>query len=120
MKNNIKEIILTLAIVFMATLLLNPFGFWMPNMMVICILAFILALFGLFTGIILREKSEDERDNIHRGLAGRNAFIVGSFVIVVGITVQGYMYKVDTWLVLALTSMIVTKVVTRIWTDKNL
>lgn len=120
MKNNIKEIILTLAILCMAILLLNPFDFWMPNMMVMCILASMLALFGLFTGLILREKSQDERDDIHKGLAGRNAFFVGSFVIIIGITVQGYIHKVDAWLVLALTVMIITKVVTRIWTDKNL
>ena len=120
MKNNNKEIILTLAILCMTILLLNPFDFWMPNMMVMCILASILALFGLFAGLILREKSEDERDDMHKGLAGRNAFLVGSFVIIVGITMQGYAHNVDPWLVLALTAMIATKLITRIWTDKNL
>lgn len=120
MKNNIKEIILTLAIIFIAILLLNPFHFWMPNMIVICMLASILALFGLLAGLVLREKSQDERDDVHKGLAGRNAFLVGSFVIIVGIVIQGYMHEVDTWLVLALTAMIITKVITRIWTDKNL
>lgn len=120
MKNNIKEIILTLAIIFIAILLLNPFNFWMPNMIVICMLASILALFGLFAGLVLREKSCDERDDVHKGLAGRNAFLVGSFVIIVGIVTQGYMHKVDPWLVLALTAMIITKFITRIWTDKNL
>ena len=89
-------------------------------MLVICMLASILALFGLLAGLILREKSRDERDDMHKGLAGRNAFLVGSFVIVIGIVIQGYMHKVDPWLVLALTAMIITKVTTRIWTDKNL
>lgn len=120
MKNNIKEIILTVAIMFMSILLLNPLNFWMPNMLVICILALILAFFGLLASVILRENSKDERDDLHKGLAGRNAFLVGSFVSVIGIVYQGLMHKVDTWLVLVLTSMIITKVATRIWTDKNL
>lgn len=120
MKNNIKEIILTICIILVAVLLLNPFGFWMPNMLVICMLAIILALFGLFAGLILREKSKDERDDIHKGLAGRNAFLAGCVVLIVGIFVQGLSHTIDMWLVLALITMIIAKVVTRIWTDKNL
>jgi len=120
MKNNIKEIILTICIIVIAVLLLNPFEFWMPNLLVMCMLATILGLFGLFAGLILREGSKDERDDIHKGLAGRNAFLVGSVILVLGIVVQGYDHKVDPWIVLALISMIVAKVVTRIWTDKNL
>ncbi len=120
MKNNIKEIILTICIILIAILLLNPFNFWMPNMMVMVMLASILALFGLFVGLILREKSEDERDDVHKALAGRNAFLAGSVVLIVGLFVQGISHTIDTWLVLALIAMIITKVITRIWTDKNL
>ncbi len=120
MKNNIKEIILTICIIVVSVLLLNPFDFWMPNMLVMCMLASVLALFGLFVGLILREKSEDERDDVHKGLAGRNAFLAGSVVLIIGIFVQGISHTIDTWLVLALITMIITKVVTRIWTDKNL
>ena len=120
MKNNIKEIILTTCILIVSVLLLNPFDFWMPNMLVMCMLAIILALFGLFAGLILREKSKDERDDIHKGLAGRNAFLAGSVILVLGIFVQGLSHTIDTWLVMALIVMIITKVATRIWTDKNL
>jgi uncharacterized membrane protein len=120
MKNNIKEIILTISIIILAVLLLNPFDFWMPNMLLMCMLVTILGLFGLFAGLILREKSEDERDDVHKALAGRNAFLTGSVVIIIAIVVQGYNHIIDPWLVLALISMITTKVLTRIWTDKNL
>ena len=120
MKNNIKEITLILAIIITSILLLNPFDFWMPNMIIICILVTMLALFALFAGLVLREKSQDERDDVHRGLAGRNAFLSGSFVIIIGIVIQGYAHEVDTWLVIALITMIMAKVATRIWTDKNL
>ncbi len=119
MKNNIKETIVTICLVGLAVLLLNPFNFWMPDMMVVCILAVTLGLFGIFASFILREKIIDERDAQHRTLAGRNAFLVGAGVITLGILVQGYAHNVDPWLVIALITMILTKITTRIWSDKN-
>jgi cobalamin synthase len=120
MKNNIKEIIVPFFLILIAVLLLNPFHFWMPNMMVICMLAIALVLFGIFASYILREKSVDERDNLHRTLAGRNAFLAGAGVLMIGIVVQSYAHSVDSWLVIALIIMIVVKTGTRMWSDKNL
>lgn len=120
MKNNLKESIVTLSLVVLAILLLNPFHFWMPDMMVICLLAITLALFGVFASFVLRETVVDEREGQHRTLAGRNAFLAGSGVITLGVVVQGYTHTVDPWLVIALVVMIVVKIGTRIWSDKNL
>lgn len=120
MKNNIKEIITTASIIALAIALLNPFGFWMPDMVAMCILAAFLVLAALFASFIIREKSEDERDDVHKGLAGRNAFLAGSFVAILGIAYQGYSHTVDPWLVLTLIAMIAVKMATRIWTDRNL
>lgn len=120
MKNNIKEIIVALSLVIIAVLLLNPFHFWMPDMLVVCMLAIALALFGVFASFILREKSADERDDQHKSLSGRNAFLAGSGVLTLGIAIQGYTHTVDAWLVIALVVMVFAKIVTRIWSDRNL
>lgn len=120
MKNNLKETIVTTALIAIAILLLNPFHFWMPDMMVMVMLAIALVLFALFASFILREKSADERDDQHKSLAGRNAFLAGAGVLMLGVVVQGYTHAVDPWLVIALIVMIVVKIVTRIWSDKNL
>jgi hypothetical protein len=124
MKNNprgvIGETIVTVALIIIAVLLLNPFHFWMPDMMVMCMLAIALGLFGIFASFILREKSVDEREDQHRTLAGRNAFLVGSGVLTLGIVIQGYTHTVDPWLVIALIVMVVVKIGTRMWSDKNL
>lgn len=120
MKNNLKETIVTVALIVLAILLLKPFHFWMPDMMVICMLAITLALFGVFASFILRERVVDERDWQHRTLAGRNAFLAGSGVLTLGIVVQGYAHAVDPWLVVALIVMIVVKIGSRIWSDRNL
>jgi hypothetical protein len=120
MENNLKESIVTLALIGIAVLLLNPFHFWMPDMIVVCMLAVTLALFGIFASFILREKSIDEREDQHRTLAGRNAFLAGSGVLTLGIVIQGYTHTVDPWLVIALIVMVVVKIGTRMWSDKNL
>ena len=119
MRNNFKETIVTIFLIIISILLLNPFNFWMPDMMVIVILVAALVLFSLFASFLLREKAYDERDAIHRTLAGRNAFLFGSAVLMLGIMVQGYSHKVDSWLVLALIIMIVVKIISRIWADRN-
>ncbi len=120
MKNNIKETIVTAALIAIAILLLNPFHFWMPDMMVICMLATALALFGIFASYIIQEKSTDEREHQHKSLAGRNAFLAGSGILMIGIIVQGYTHTVDPWLVVALIGMVVVKFITRYWSEKNL
>jgi len=120
MKNNLKETIVTVALIAIAFLLLNPFNFWMPDMVVMCMLAIALGLFGIFASFVLRETMIDEREGQHRTLAGRNAFLAGSGILTLGIVVQGYTHTVDPWLVVALIIMIVVKIGTRIWSDKNL
>ncbi|MEK7148751.1 MAG: hypothetical protein AAB770_02425 [Patescibacteria group bacterium] len=120
MKNNIIETVVTIALVAIAVLLLNPYNFYMPNMMVLWMLAAALVLFGIFASFILREEMFDERDDAHRTLAGRNAFIAGSATLILAIMIQGYHESVDAWLVVTLIVMIVAKIATRVWSDRNL
>lgn len=120
MKNNFTETIVTVALLAIAILLLNPFHFWMPNVVVLCMLATILALFGVFASFILRETSVDEREDHHKALAGRNAFLAGSGILTLAIMVQGYTHTVDPWLVITLIGMIVVKLITRYWSDTYL
>lgn len=120
MRNNILETLVTAGLVVLAILLLNPFHFWMPDMMIMGMLAVTLGLFGLFASFILRERVVDERDGQHRTLAGRNAFLAGSGVLTLAIVIQGYAHAVDPWLVVTLVTMIVVKILTRLWSDRNL
>lgn len=120
MKNNLIETLVTACLVILAVLLLNPFEFWMPDMMIMAMLAGTLGLFGLFASFIMRERMADERDAQHRTLAGRNAFLAGSGVLTLGIVIQGYSHSVDPWLVIALITMIIVKIGTRVWSDRNL
>ncbi len=121
MKNKTpKEILVPIALVVLAVLLLNPFHFWMPDMMVMGMLAVLLVLFAIFASFILKEKAFDERDAMNRSLAGRNAFLAGSVILMLGIVVGGYKHSIDPWLVIALIVMVIVKIATRFWSDKNL
>ncbi len=120
MKNNLKETIITICLVLVAVLFLNPFHFWMPDVLIMCMLVVALILFGIFTSFILREKVLDERDATHRALAGRNSFLVGSAILMLAIIIQEYKESLDPWLVVVFIAMIITKIFTRIWSDKNL
>jgi hypothetical protein len=91
----------------------------MPDMMVMSMLAVTLVVFGIFASFVLGEKVADERDGAHRTLAGRNAFLAGSTILMLGIVVEAYSHSVDPWLVIALIAMTVVKIATRIWTDRN-
>lgn len=118
MKHNFQEIVVTLGIVAIAVLLLNPFEFWMPDMMVVGMLIAALVLFGIFATYILRERAADERDAMHISLAGRNAFLAGATVLIIGIVAQGYAHAVEPWLVIALLAMALAKIGTRLWSDR--
>lgn len=120
MRNNLLEMLVTGCLVALAVLLLNPFNFWMPDMMVMALLAVTLGLFGIFASFVLRERILDERDSQHRTLAGRNAFLAGSGILTLAIVVQGYSHAVDPWLVITLITMIIVKILTRVWSDRNL
>jgi 4-amino-4-deoxy-L-arabinose transferase-like glycosyltransferase len=121
MKNNLKiEILASLVIVVLTALVLNPFHFWMPNMMHMVILALTLVAFAFFAIFILREKTQDERDTVHRMLSGRVAFLAGSTLLTVAIVVQALQDTVDPWLVVVLISMVFSKLITRIYSDSQL
>ena len=120
MKNNLQEISVSLVLVVLLVTIANPFHFWMPSMLHLAVLAAVLVAFGFFASIILRERVVDERDGVHRMLAGRAAFLAGSLTLVIGIIYQSFLHTLDVWLVGALVAMIVVKLGSRIYSDRNL
>ena len=122
MKNNyIKEVVVGGVLVVLAVLLLNPFHFWMPDMMHVVVCVLILAVFALFAIFMLRENAGDERDALHRMLAGRVAFLTGAALLIFGIVFQELQNDtLDVWLVVALVAMVLSKLATRIYCDWRL
>lgn len=107
----------SLVLIVLLILLINPFGFWMPNIVLMMMIVGLIVLFALFASFIWRENSKDEREGIHKMMAGRIAFLVGTTVLVIGIIVQSLKHNLDLWLVLTLGAMILAKVTGLIYSE---
>lgn len=66
-------------------------------------------LFCIFASFIWKENARDERENLHKMIAGRIAFLAGSAVLVIGIVLQSLSHQLDVWLVITLVVMILAK-----------
>lgn len=120
MKNNfIAEIIIAVVLIALAVVLLNPTHLFMPDMVVTGILIAMLVVFALFAAFVLRERAEDERAVLHRMLADRTGFLVGSAVLILGIIREAPAHDVNVWLVTALVAMILAKLGARIYAEKK-
>src|SRR3989338_1977291 len=112
MKNNlIKEIVASFILVVLLLLFLNPFGFWMPNTLLMMMMLGFIVVFVVFASFVWKENSRDEREGLHRMAAGRIAFLFGTSILVIGIIVQRLKHELDFWLVVTLGVMILAKIV---------
>ena len=120
MKNdNISEFGISLLLIALLVVLLNPFNFWMQSTLLMVILAVFVALFAFYISFFWREKASDEREELHRMVAGRYAFFAGSGVLILGVVVESLQHDLDAWLVFALLAMIITKVIGRLYSKIN-
>lgn len=121
-KNNnafVNEIIAALILVVLVGTLLNPFNWFMPSPVVMMLILAVVVVFILFTTFVWKERARDERELMHRTIAGRIAFLSGVAMLVLGIIIEGLNHAVDVWLVLTLTVMIFAKIITSIYNNLN-
>lgn len=112
MKNNfLQEEVVSLVLIILLVLLLNPFNFWMPTNVLIIMLVGFMVVFALFASFVWRESAKDEREILHRMFAGRVAYLVGTATLVLAITIQCFWHQPDPWLVVTLGLMILAKIV---------
>mgnify|MGYP000452539675 CR=1 FL=1 len=112
MKNNLlQEISVSVVLIVLLILFLNPFGFWMPPVLLMIMVLGLVVVFALFASFIWRENARDEREGLHKMMAGRIAFLAGTSVLVIGIIVQSFKHELDLWLVLTLGAMILAKII---------
>ena len=62
LKNNfLQEIIISLILVILLVLFLNPFDFWMPDALLMIMILGLVVLFSIFASFIWRENERDEK-----------------------------------------------------------
>ena len=111
MKNNfLQEVIVSVVLIVLLILFLNPFEFWMPPVLLMMMVLGLVLVFALFASFIWRENSRDEREGLHKMMAGRIAFLAGTASLVIGIIVQSFRHELDFWFVFTLGIMILAKI----------
>ena len=112
MKNNfLQEVLISLVLIALLVLFLNPFDFWMPNALLMMMVAGLVVIFALFAGFVWRENAKDEREASHRLMAGRIAYLAGAGGLVIGVVVQSLAHDLDAWLSVVLGLMIFAKII---------
>lgn len=95
--------------------LLNPFNFLMPSavgLIIVMMLALLVIAFAVF---VWRERPNDEREELHALKAARISFFVGGGVLLLAVIVQSINHAIDPWLLVALGSMVIAKLVLSSW-----
>lgn len=88
---------------------------FMTNMLVPCITTLIaFTVIGLVL-LVFREQATDEREELHRYMASRYGYLLGSVTLLIGIMVQSWSNHFDPWLVFTLLVMIFTKIAVRVY-----
>ncbi len=112
MKNNfLQEIFISITLIILLILFLNPFELWMPPILLMMMVLGLVVVFSVFASFIWRENSKDEREGLHKMMAGRIAFLVGTATLVIAIIIQSFKHELDSWLVVTLGVMILAKIV---------
>ncbi|KGE72063.1 hypothetical protein DC28_08130 [Spirochaeta lutea] len=111
---SLGEIILSVLMVVLSVVKLDPFGWSMPTQLQMIILGLLIGAFGLYAGLLYRERPQDEREASHLHRASRLGYMAGVATLVVAIVVQSLNASLDPWVVITLSVMIVAKLVSRI------
>jgi|SRR3989344_3828528 len=105
-----KEIIAGLVVLILLVAVANPFEIWMPDMTSMLLLLGLALLMAAFVAFVLREHGADEREEYHKLLADRYAFLAGAAVLILAIIRQEVLHSLDRWLILALGVMVLAKI----------
>lgn len=117
--NYLLEIIVSVLLITALLACLNPLNLLMPPPFVMMAVVALLIIFGLFSIYIWKERKGDERENYHKILSGHFAFLTGSFILVLAIAYQEINHSLDPWLVYGLIGMIIAKLISQYYNEKN-
>lgn len=118
MRDHISEIVITILLATIAFIFVNPY--WMPMGLMSTVIFAFAGLFVAFVIFIWREKKGDEREIYLRNVAGRVGYLAGALVLVLGIIFEVLKnHMVNKWLIAALISMIIAKLLGFVWAKRK-
>lgn len=113
-----SQYLIAAALVILLGLLANPYMLWMPSPveMLVVLVAALLAV--VYAGFVWNEAQGDEREVLHRMLAGRAAFLTSVAVLTAALLYQGVTHTIDPWIPAALALTILAKLIARAWANR--
>lgn len=117
--DTLKEVVVGGGLLVLLVLLANPLDIFMPSPITMMLLTAIVILALLLASFVWKETAQDEREHVHRMLAGRAAFLAGAVVLLLGIAVQTFAHRLDLWLPAALGAMVAAKLAVRAYSRRN-
>jgi hypothetical protein len=111
----ISEIATAGIIIGILLLFIRPTKLLMPDSLSLMVTLLLILAFIIYVSLLWKEKSTDEREELHRLNAGRISFITGATVLIIGVVVQSLKHNVDPWLVFTLSAMVLAKIASRIY-----
>jgi len=114
-----SEIIIALIFLILMFLCLDPFDWLMPSMAQMLFLVLLVLVAAIFSTFVWREGKGDERELMHRMLAGRIAFLAGIIILLIAIVIQSLNHQLDHWLIITLGVMVIAKIVGLLYGQKK-
>jgi hypothetical protein len=115
--NYLTEFIISMVLIIMLILFINPFNFLMPGVVLMVMITVLTVIVVLFASLVWNENPKDERDYLHTMVAGRFAFLAGCIVLTLGIIIQSIQHNLSIWLPISLGVMVISKIISRIYSD---
>lgn len=116
----IIEVICAFILLGIAVIFFNPGHLAMPESTVSMLVLGLIISFLIFAAFILKETSSDERETLHIMRASRISYLVGVAILLVGIVVQTFNHAVDPWLVISLAGMLLSKIISRVYSQHKM
>ena len=111
MRNNfLGEIVISLALIGILVFFINPFSLLMPQPLHPFMAPFLAALFIIFTGLLWKETSGDEREQSHKIIASRFAYVAVIATLILGVIFQSFKGEVDPFLIIGICIALLAKI----------
>jgi L-asparagine transporter-like permease len=117
MNKNYLHISVAAALTFALLALADLFPFWMPMMGEMVALALVTLLLIVWTGFVMQETAQDEREVVLKMRAGRVAYLSGLGFLALALIVQALSHDIDPWIATALAVMVLAKLLTRLYLE---
>lgn len=108
--NFLGETIISLFLVGLLVFFINPLDLLMPKELHLFMIPSLILFFVIFAGVVWKEKTTDERQELHKFIASRFAYFASVSILVIGIIYQSIYGSIDPWLVIAVCVILLSKI----------